>query len=107
MKQITACTYDCPDACSLVLEETEAGGLRLLGNPDSPFTRGVMCAKTRRQLRRLQSHNRILKPQLKTKGGWQEIGWEEALDRCAEKIQRLRGEPTAILHIHSDGAKGS
>ena len=55
MKQITACTYDCPDACSLVLEPGEDGGLRLRGNPDSPFTRGVMCAKTRRQLRRLRS----------------------------------------------------
>jgi anaerobic selenocysteine-containing dehydrogenase len=106
MNHITACTYDCPDACSLVLEQTGEGSLRLLGNPDSPFTRGVMCAKTRRHLRRLRSPNRILKPQLKTKGGWQAIGWEEALDRCAEKLQPLRREPTAILHIHSDGAKG-
>jgi anaerobic selenocysteine-containing dehydrogenase len=106
MRQITACTYDCPDACSLVLEQTEDGSMRLLGNPDSPFTRGVMCAKTRRQLRRLQSHSRILKPRLKTKSGWQDIGWGDALDLCAEKLQRLRSEPTAILHIHSDGAKG-
>jgi len=106
MKQITACTYDCPDACSLVLEPGEDGGLRLRGNPESPFTRGVMCAKTRRQLRRLRSPHRILKPRFRTKGGWQEIGWEAALDLCAEKIQRLRSEPTAILHLHSDGAKG-
>jgi anaerobic selenocysteine-containing dehydrogenase len=106
MKQVTACTYDCPDACSLVLEQGEDGSLRLLGNPDSPFTRGVMCAKTRRHLRRLRSPNRLRRPRLKTKGGWQEIGWEAALDLCAEKIQRLRSEPTAILHIHSDGAKG-
>ena len=106
MKQITACTYDCPDACSLVFEQGEDGGLRLTGNPDSPFTRGVMCAKTRRQLRRLRSPHRILKPRFKTKGGWQDIGWEAALDLCAEKIQRLLSEPTAILHLHSDGAKG-
>jgi anaerobic selenocysteine-containing dehydrogenase len=106
MKQITACTYDCPDACSLILEQTPEGGIRLLGNPDSPFTRGVMCAKTRRQIRRLQSPSRVVKPRRKTKGGWQEIGWEAALDLCAEKIQRLRGEPTSILHIPSDGAKG-
>jgi anaerobic selenocysteine-containing dehydrogenase len=65
-----------------------------------------MCAKTRRQLRRLRSPHRILKPRFRTKGGWQEIGWEAALDLCAEKIQRLRSEPTAILHLHSDGAKG-
>jgi anaerobic selenocysteine-containing dehydrogenase len=106
MRHITACTYDCPDACSLVLEPSADGGLRLIGNPDSPFTRGVMCAKTRRQIRRLRSPSRVVKPRLKTKGGWQAIGWGAALDLCAEKIQRLRGEPTSILHIHSDGAKG-
>jgi uncharacterized protein (TIGR00106 family) len=106
MRKITACTYDCPDACSLVLEKMAGGGLRLLGNPDSPFTRGVMCAKTRRQIRRLQSPSRILKPRRKTKGGWQNMDWDAALELCAEKIQRLRGEPTSILHIHSDGAKG-
>ena len=106
MKQFTACTYDCPDACALVLERTDGGRLRLRGDPDSPFTRGVMCAKTRRQLRRLNSPSRILKPRLKTKGGWRDIDWEAALDLCAEKIQGLRSEPTAILHIHSDGAKG-
>jgi len=106
MKHITACTYDCPDACSLVAETAEDGRIRLRGNPESPFTRGVMCAKTRGQFRRLRSPNRILKPLLKTRGGWQAIGWEAALDLCAEKIQALRHEPRSILHLHSDGAKG-
>jgi len=106
MKKITACTYDCPDACSLILDRSEGGGLRLTGNPDSPFTRGVMCAKTRRHLRRLQSPNRIVTPRMKTKSGWKDIDWEAALDLCAAKIRSLRSEPTAILHLHSDGAKG-
>jgi len=106
MRKLTACTYDCPDACSLVLERGKDGRLRLLGNPDSPFTRGVMCAKTRRQIQRLKSSSRIRTPRRRTKSGWEEIGWEAALDLCAENIQRLRGEPTSILHIHSDGAKG-
>jgi len=106
MKHITACTYDCPDACSLVAESAEDGGIRLRGNPESPFTRGFMCAKTRDQFRRLRSPNRILQPLLKTRGGWQPIGWEAALDLCAEKIQALRHEPRSILHLHSDGAKG-
>lgn len=106
MKQITACTYDCPDACSLVAQTAADGSVSLRGNLESPFTRGFMCAKTRGQYRRLRSPNRILTPLLKTAGGWRAIGWDAALDLCAEKIQALRGEPTAILHIHSDGAKG-
>jgi anaerobic selenocysteine-containing dehydrogenase len=106
MKQITACTYDCPDACSLVAQTAADGSVSLRGNPESPFTRGFMCAKTRGQYRRITSPSRILTPLLKRAGGWEAIGWEAALDLCAEKIQALRAEPTAILHIHSDGAKG-
>jgi anaerobic selenocysteine-containing dehydrogenase len=106
MNHITACTYDCPDACSLLAERGEDGSIALRGNPDSPFTRGVMCAKTRGQSRRLRSPSRILQPLLKTRGGWKAVGWGEALDRCAQQIQSLRGRPTSILHIHSDGAKG-
>ncbi len=106
MKHVTACTFDCPDACSLLAEPDGDGGVRLRGNPDSPFTRGLMCAKTRRHARRLQSPSRILAPLRKTRGGFRTIGWEEALDLAAEKIQSLRREPTALVHIHSDGAKG-
>jgi anaerobic selenocysteine-containing dehydrogenase len=106
MKKITACTYDCPDACSLVAETAPDGTVALRGNPQSPFTQGFMCAKTRGQYRRLRSPNRILTPLLRRGNGWQTIGWDAALDLCAEKIQALRGEPNAILHIHSDGAKG-
>jgi anaerobic selenocysteine-containing dehydrogenase len=106
MEQVTACTFDCPDACSLLAEPDGEGGVRLRGNPDSPFTRGLMCAKTRRHAKRLRSPERILSPLRKTRGGFRAIGWEEALDLAAEKIQALRREPNAILHIHSDGAKG-
>ncbi len=106
MKKITACTYDCPDACSLVAETAADGSVALRGNPESPFTRGFMCAKTRGQYRRLKSPNRIRTPLLKTAGSWQAIGWDAALELCAQKIQALRGKPTAMLHIHSDGAKG-
>lgn len=106
MKKITACTYDCPDACSLVAQIAADGSVSLRGNPESPFTQGFMCAKTRGQYRRLTSPSRILSPLLRRAGGWEAIGWEAALDLCAEKIQALRAEPTAILHIHSDGAKG-
>ena len=50
--------------------------------------------------------HRITHPQFKTKDGWQTISWGEALDMCAAKIQALRSRPTAILHIHNEGAKG-
>ena len=34
-KQITACTMDCPDACSLIVSSDEDGGASLKGNPEN------------------------------------------------------------------------
>jgi anaerobic selenocysteine-containing dehydrogenase len=105
-KAITACTMDCPDACSIIVRQTTDGKVKVKGNPDNPFTSGFTCAKLKDHVKRVQSPHRITQPQLKTQIGWQVISWDEALELCATKIQALRSRPTAILHIHNEGAKG-
>ncbi|MGD8961111.1 MAG: molybdopterin-dependent oxidoreductase, partial [Desulfobacterales bacterium] len=105
-KATTACTMDCPDACSIIVEHTADGKVTAKGNPDNPFTAGFTCATLKDHVRRVQSPHRITSPQLKTQTGWQTISWDEALELCAAKIQALRSRPTAILHIHNEGAKG-
>lgn len=105
-KATTACTMDCPDACSIIVRREVDGTIKATGNPDNPFTSGFTCAKLKDHVRRVQSPDRITRPQLKTQTGWQAISWDEALDLCASKIQALRPRPTAILHIHNEGAKG-
>jgi anaerobic selenocysteine-containing dehydrogenase len=106
-RKLTACTMDCPDACSLVVTQSEDGRVKVKGNSDNPFTSGFTCPKLADHVRRVQSPLRIVHPRLKTKTGWKTIDWDEALDRCAAKIQNLRSRPTAILHIHNEGAKGA
>ena len=44
---------------------------------------------------------------MRVNDSWRQITWEEALNLCAEKIQTLRSQPKAILHIKGDGAKGA
>jgi anaerobic selenocysteine-containing dehydrogenase len=105
-KIITACTMDCPDACSLVISEDVKGRFKIQGNPKHPITAGFTCAKIKKHIRRLKSPNRIRHPLLKVKGQWQPISWAEALELCAAKIQECRHQPTSILHIPGDGAKG-
>ncbi len=103
---ITACTMDCPDACSLVIDQRPDGRVLLRGNPDSPYTSGFTCAKIKGHVKRLQHAERIRNPLLRVNGNWQRIDWPTALDLCAEKFQALRPEPKSILHIKSEGAKG-
>jgi anaerobic selenocysteine-containing dehydrogenase len=106
MNEITACTMDCPDACSLIISSDDNGSATLKGNPEHLITAGFTCAKIKGHIKRLQSAERIRHPMLRTDDGWQAISWDEALDLCAQKIQYLRLEPKAILHIHGSGAKG-
>jgi anaerobic selenocysteine-containing dehydrogenase len=106
IRKLTACTMDCPDACAIVVNCTADGRVKVKGNPDNPFTSGFTCSKIKDHVRRVQSPHRIKHPQLKTKRGWDTISWNTALDMCAAKIQTLRSRPTALLHIHNEGAKG-
>jgi anaerobic selenocysteine-containing dehydrogenase len=106
MNRVTACTLDCPDACSLLVSGTRPEALRIRGNPEHPVTAGFTCAKIRRLGRRLTHPQRITTPLLRVGGGWQAIRWEQALDLCCEKIQAFRAEAASILHIHGFGDKG-
>lgn len=103
---ITACTMDCPDACSLVVSKRPDGRIRIKGNPDHPITKGFACPKMHALLRRIKSPERITFPMLRTGETWERIDWDKALDICAQKIQACRGEPASILYFHGEGAKG-
>lgn len=106
MKRVTACTLECPAVCSLWVTQKPDGTPAIRGNPEHPFTRGFTCAKVHKFLERLHSPERITQPRIRKKNRWQTISWNEALDLCAENIQRFRSQPASILHIHGDGAKG-
>ncbi len=106
MKTISACTLDCPDACSLLIERDRQGGISISGNPEHPFTAGIVCKKIHSFPKRLTSPNRILEPLLREGAAWKAISWDAALDLCAEKIQKYRKEPSSILHLWAGGYKG-
>ena len=106
MPIVTACSQDCPDTCSLVVDTSSSGEVRINGNPDHRFTAGFCCAKLKSWHRRLRSPQRIIAPLKRDGAGWREIGWEEALDICATRIQALRAEPLSILHLDSSGNMG-
>ncbi len=106
LEKITACTMDCPDACSLLVSRAPDGSVRIAGNPDHVFTRGLVCGKIKRHVERLNSPSRQTHPMVKRNGKWEKISWDDALALCAKKIDDLRDTPECILHIHGEGAKG-
>mgnify|MGYP003676385146 FL=1 len=89
----SACPHDCPSTCALeveVLSPTHIGKVR--GNPDHPYTDGVICAKVARYRERIHHPERLMKPlrRVGEKGlgqsEFQEISWAAALDEVAEQL---------------------
>ncbi len=106
MPTLTTCTLDCPDRCS-ILCRVEAGGIRLRGNPASPYTRGFTCAKIRRYPARLTSPHRIREPWVREGAGFRPAPWDEALDRVCEALDRARRrDPARILWVRGAGSMG-
>jgi anaerobic selenocysteine-containing dehydrogenase len=87
-----ACPLDCPDTCSWVVDVDARGratGLR--GNREHPFTRGSLCVKVNRYLEQAAHPDRLLYPLrrvgAKGEGRFERIGWDQALDEIAERLQ--------------------
>ena len=117
MQRLSACSLDCHGACSLVVhlpdEEASvhadpAGGVRVSGNPDHPFTRGVVCVKGRGLAARRLSPDRITTPLVRGRDGeLHPATWDEALALCAARLDALRDTPEAILHLRGFGYRGA
>jgi len=103
MKKLSACTMDCPDACSLVVD-TEKRSIR--GNPEHPFTRGFICRKGRGFFSRIDAKDRIVTPLMRKGVKWVSVSWDEAMGAIAERLDVLRVHPESILHIHGYGYRG-
>ncbi|CCH49210.1 molybdopterin-dependent oxidoreductase [Pseudodesulfovibrio piezophilus] len=103
MTKITACTVDCGDACSLLVD-VEKQSVR--GNPRHPFTKGFCCRKGARYFERLNSDERIVTPLIRDGESFRTASWDEAMALVAEKLNAARAVPESILHIHGHGYRG-
>jgi anaerobic selenocysteine-containing dehydrogenase len=86
--------------------------VRLQGDPDHPFTRGVLCNKVKDYVAYSRSPHRLLYPMRRRgpKGGGelQRIPWDEALDEIAERFAGTIREvgPEAIWPYLGSGSMG-
>ncbi|MBF0531064.1 MAG: molybdopterin-dependent oxidoreductase, partial [Deltaproteobacteria bacterium] len=80
----SVCPHDCPDTCGLLVGVENGKVISVQGDPDHPFTRGVICSKTQNYPGRLYSPLRVKHPLRrigpKGSGKFERITWDEALD---------------------------
>jgi anaerobic selenocysteine-containing dehydrogenase len=108
MKVRTTCNRDCPDACGLLATVEDGRITKLQGDPDHPVTQGFLCYRTSRFLERQYDPARLTSPLLRRNGGFEKISWDDALDRIAESMLRIREESggAAIMQYKSGGSMG-
>ena len=108
----TACPLDCPDGCSLEVTVREGRITAIDGGTANPVTNGYICAKVRRFPERVYGDLRVRHPMLRTgtkaNPGFSRIGWDEALERIASRLEQIRGEwgGEAILPFCYGGSNG-
>ncbi|MFQ3594920.1 MAG: molybdopterin-dependent oxidoreductase, partial [Sphingomonadaceae bacterium] len=95
----------CEANCGLLIEMEGAQVLGIRGDPDDVLSRGHICPKATAIADIETDPDRLRRPVMRTAGGWEEVGWEEALADIASRYARIKaggfegalyiGNPTA------------
>ena len=100
----TTC-FNCESACGLLayVDRETLQVRKFEGNPEHPGSRGRNCAKGPATLNQVTDPDRILSPLKRAGerggGGWQRVGWDEALDDIAGRIrQAIQEKPSGFVH---------
>jgi formate dehydrogenase major subunit len=88
----TICPY-CAVGCGIIVHTKKSGKLLSTeGDPDHPINEGALCAKGAGLYQMTENKNRKRFPLYRApeSDDWEEIEWEEAIKKIAEKIKETR-----------------
>ncbi len=98
----------CEATCGLRIEVEDGVVKSIRGDRDDPFSRGHICPKAIALQDIQEDPDRLRRPVRRTgKGGWEEIGWKEALDDAAERmasVQKTYGRDALAVYLGNPNA---
>jgi anaerobic selenocysteine-containing dehydrogenase len=109
---LSVCAHDCPSACSLVVSVENGRVTDVAGNPEHPFTQGVICGKVRAYAERVHSELRVRTPLRrrgpKGAGEFVRVSWDEAIEEIVRRWRAIMAEDggEAILPFSYAGTMG-
>ena len=80
----------CEATCGLRVDVDGDKVVAIRGDEDDVLSRGFICPKAPALKELHEDPDRLRRPLRRTKSGWKEIGWSEALDFAAEGIHRVQ-----------------
>jgi anaerobic selenocysteine-containing dehydrogenase/Fe-S-cluster-containing dehydrogenase component len=92
----SSCT-ECPTGCGVHVRTREGRAVKLEGNPAHPINQGKLCSRGQASLQGLYNPGRLKGPMARgASGGFQEITWDDAIDRLAAKLGPAGNRVAAI-----------
>ena len=85
----TTCTY-CGVGCELRVGVREGHIVEVRPELGSPVSKGHLCSKGRYAWSFGSAHDRVTRPMLRVAGVWSTVSWDQALDRAAAELTRIR-----------------
>jgi formate dehydrogenase alpha subunit len=87
----TTCPF-CGSGCAVSLEVKDGLVVRATPGEADAVNRGALCVRGSYGYDFIHSPDRLTRPLVKTDDGFEEVSWEEALDRVATRFNRIRDE---------------
>lgn len=90
--KIPSICHFCSGGCGLLLYVKDGKLVHLEGNPDNPINEGGLCPKAASLAQVAYSPERPKTPKYRAPGAeeWQDITWDEAIERIAKKTVEVR-----------------
>jgi anaerobic selenocysteine-containing dehydrogenase len=82
----------CEAICGLLVTVEDGSVTSVRGNPDDPLSRGHICPKAVALQDLHEDPDRLRRPVRRAGDGWEEIGWDEALDLVATNLAKAVNE---------------
>ncbi|HYX32729.1 MAG TPA: molybdopterin-dependent oxidoreductase [Oligoflexus sp.] len=80
----------CEAMCGLTIEQAEDLSMTIRANKDDVFSQGAFCPKSQGLKDLWQDPDRVRQPLKKVDGSFQPIGWDQAFQEIADKINQLQ-----------------
>jgi len=89
----TSCNF-CSCGCGMIAAVRDGQLIAMEGDYDHIVNRGSLCVKGISMFATHASPNRLAKPRYRAPGSdhWEDISWEDAVERVAQKIRQTRDE---------------
>ncbi len=82
----------CEAICGLEIKHENGQVLSIVGDAQDPFSRGHICPKAVGLKDIYEDPDRLRRPLKRTATGWEEIGWDQALDEVATRLRQQRDQ---------------